>query len=234
MPNPYFQFKQFTVWHDKCAMKVGTDGVLLGAWANVSHAKSVLDIGAGTALVSLMIAQRSTAQIVGIEIDKDAASQAEENIEQSPWKERISIENIDFKNYKSKQRFDVIVSNPPYFSDSLLPPDKQRSAARHTNELPFYTLMEGASCLLTPEGEFTLIFPADVSDNIKSIAKEYNLHPIRQTNILPKPDSSPKRVLLTFSFQKKQCEESNLTIEHSRHQYTEEYIALTKEFYLKM
>jgi Predicted O-methyltransferase len=235
MANQYFQFKQFTVWHDKCAMKVGTDGVLLGAWANTSNVNSVLDIGTGTGLVALMIAQRCTADIVAIEIDKSAVSQAIENMERSPWKDKISVQYTDFKTYDCDKKFDLIVSNPPYFSNSLLSPDTKRSIARHTNELSYHELIRGASKLLSIEGEFSMIIPSDNLDGIKEIASEFNLHLIRQTNILPKPDSAPKRVLISLSFNKVASTEiSELVIELSRHQYSKEYTSLTKEYYLNM
>ena len=126
MSNPYFQFKQFTVWHDKCAMKVGTDGVLLGAWTSVQGAHSILDVGTGTGLVALMLAQRSlpNTNIVALEIDEAAARQAKENIVRSPWKKQIEVVQADFRKYQSPEKFDVIVSNPPYFVDSLGCPDQ--------------------------------------------------------------------------------------------------------------
>lgn len=235
MSNSYFQFKQFTIWHDKCAMKVGTDGVLLGAWAPTNNAKNILDIGAGTGLISLMIAQRCLAKITAIEIDKDAANQAAENVKSSLWEDRIDIINTDFKEYKSNIKFDLIVSNPPYFSDSLLSPNTQRSTARHTNELTYNELFKGVSNLLEVGGEFSIIIPSDVSNQIKDIASSNNLFLVRQTHVYPKPNSSPKRDLLSFSttpIENPLCD--NLTIELSRHQYSEEYISLTKSYYLKM
>ena len=236
MPNPYFSFKQFTVWHDKCAMKVGTDGVLLGAWTDVSNANSVLDIGTGTGLVALMIAQRCNADIFAIEIDNNAVTQATDNKNRSPWSKRISIIQGDFKTFESNTKFDVIVSNPPYFSNSLLPPDIKRSTARHTNELSYYELIEGAAELLSPRGKFSLIIPADVVDKIIGIAANFDLYPIRQTNILPKQDSLPKRVLISLSNKKNAffVKPNDLIIELARHQYTPEYIDLTKEYYLNM
>ena len=142
MSNPYFQFKQFTVWHDKCAMKVGTDGVLLGAWASVQNAHKILDVGTGTGLVALMLAQRSLpdADIIALEIDGAAAGQARENVTRSPWKERVEVVQTDFRDYQSSDKFDVIVSNPPYFVDSLECPDQQRNAARHNGSLTYEEL----------------------------------------------------------------------------------------------
>lgn len=235
MSNQYFQFKQFTVWHDKCAMKVGTDGVLLGAWANICNVNSVLDIGTGTGLVALMIAQRCTADVVALEIDENAAAQAVENKDKSPWKERISVQHTDFKTYTCDKKFDLIVSNPPYFSNSLLSPDLKRSTARHTNELSYHELIKGASELLSVNGEFSMIIPFDSLDNLKKIAEEFSLYTIKQTNIIPKPDSAPKRVLITLSFNETiRTKTDELVIELSRHKYSEDYISLTKEYYLNM
>lgn len=133
MPNPYFSFKQFTVYHDRCAMKVGTDGVLLGAWADVVSARNILDIGTGTGLISLMMAQRCNARIRAVDIDADAVEQARGNVAASPWQDRIEVELQDICHFTSETLFDVIVSNPPYFTDSLKCPGKQRNIARHTD-----------------------------------------------------------------------------------------------------
>lgn len=234
MPNPFFQFKQFTVWHDRCAMKVGTDGVLLGAWTEVSAANNVLDIGVGTGLVSLMIAQRCAACIVGVEIDPEAIRQARENIDRSLWKERISLEEIDFRQYRPEKRFDTIVSNPPYFEDSLTPPDKQRSLARHTSGLSFRDLLAGVSALLADDGQFTLIIPAQADSLLKKLAFSFDLFPIRQCWVQTKPESTPKRTLVTFSRKESSCISQTLVVELERHVYSPEYIELTKDFYLKM
>ena len=136
MSNLCFEFKQFTVWHDKCAMKVGTDGVLLGAWANVESAKHILDVGTGTGLIALMLAQRTVqADVTAIEIDSMAAIQARENIAHSPWKNRITLFNCDFRYFHDDLKYDLIVSNPPYFVNALKCLDKQRNMARHTDLL---------------------------------------------------------------------------------------------------
>ncbi|WP_455585093.1 tRNA1(Val) (adenine(37)-N6)-methyltransferase [Bacteroides sp.] len=234
MPNPYFQFKQFTVWHDKCAMKVGTDGVLLGAWPRVEHAQRILDVGTGTGLVALMLAQRSKAFIVALEIDSAAAGQATENIARSPWQDRIEVVQADFKHYTSTTQFDAIVSNPPYFEDSLKCPDHQRNTARHANELSYEELLKGVARLLSADGEFTIVIPTDVSVKIKEIAAGYSLHPYKQLNVITKPGLNPKRTLITFTFQSHKYQEEDLVIELARHEYSKEYIELTKEYYLKM
>lgn len=168
MSNPYFQFKQFTVWHDKCAMKVGTDGVLLGAWTSVESAHRILDIGTGTGLVALMLAQRSLpdANIVALEIDEAAVGQARKILFVRP-KERVEVVQADFRKYRSSDKFDVIVSNPPYFVDSLECPDRQRAAARHNDSLTYEDLLEGVSGLLTENGFFTVVIPADVAERVK-------------------------------------------------------------------
>lgn len=236
MSNPYFQFKQFTVWHDKCAMKVGTDGVLLGAWASVRNAHKILDVGTGTGLVALMLAQRSLpdADIVALEIDKAAAGQAGENVARSPWKERIEVVQADFRNYQSSDKFDVIVSNPPYFVDSLECPDQQRNAARHNDSLTYEELLEGVAGLLAEDGAFTIVIPTDVADRVKMIATAKNLYAVRQLNVITKPGGISKRTLITFTFSNRECVIEELLTELARHQYSEEYIALTREYYLNM
>lgn len=234
MSHSYFQFKQFTVWHDKCAMKVGTDGVLLGAWASVKAAGCVLDIGTGTGLVALMLAQRSEASIIALEMDEKAAEQAQENIARSPWPDRIQVLQQNFNYYSPNYKFDAIVSNPPYFIGSLKCPEEQRSSARHDSHLTYEALLKGVSALLSEDGIFTLIIPADVVDHIKDIAYTYSLYPYRQLNIITKPGGAPKRALISFTFTQQECRTEQLLTEISRHQYSEEYIALTKEFYQKM
>lgn len=236
MSNPYFQFKQFTVWHDKCAMKVGTDGVLLGAWTSVQNAHKILDVGTGTGLVALMLAQRSLpdADIVALEIDETAAGQARDNVTRSPWKERVEVVQADFRSYQSSDKFDVVVSNPPYFVDSLECPDQQRNAARHNDSLTYEELLEGVAGLLAEDGAFTIVIPVDVADRVKMIAAVKNLYAVRQLNVITKPGSVPKRTLITFTFSNQECVVEELLTELARHQYSEEYIALTREYYLNM
>lgn len=233
MANSFFRFKQFTVHQDKCAMKVGTDGVLLGAWAPVENITSILDVGTGTGLISLMLSQRSIATITAIDIDEGAVCQARENFEQSPWKERLNVLHTDFNTFQPSGLFDLIVSNPPYFVNSLKSPDAQRSIARHDNTLTYNNLFRGVSQFLAPEGIFAVIVPADVLNTIVSIAAPYNLYPYKHTDVITSPGKPPKRTLICFTASVYDCRPDELLIELERHKYSNEYIALTRDFYLK-
>ena len=234
MPNPYFSFKKFTVYHDKCAMKVGTDGVLLGAWANVNTSKKILDIGTGSGLVALMLAQRCEASITAIDIDFEAVEQTKINIEASHWKDRMEVFHTDLCNFSPQYQFDTIVSNPPYFVDSLKCDDIQRNTARHNDTLTSEQLFGNVSRMLCQEGEFSLIIPFEQTDSAIFIAEKYELHPTRHTRIITRPGLPPKRSLLAFKKHPEKYMPQDLVIELERHVYSAEYIALTKEFYLKM
>ena len=235
MPNPFFSFKQFTVYHDRCAMKVGTDGVLLGAWTDLSQSHHILDIGTGTGLIALMMAQRSPeAQITAIDLDAEAVSQAQENIQHSPWKDRVEAVLQDVCTYSSDEKFDTIVSNPPYFIDSLKCPDNQRNTARHTDTLDAQRLLEKVAELLTPEGRFSIILPADQTDDLFRIAEAQGLHPTRWTKVITRPGLPPKRSLIEFQKKALPIQTNELVIELERHMYSKEYIELTREYYLKL
>lgn len=235
MPNPFFSFKQFTVYHDRCAMKVGTDGVLLGAWTDLSSSRRILDIGTGTGLIALMTAQRCPeAEITAIDIDAEAVEQARENIASSPWKNRVGVRLQDVCTYTSDTGFDTIVSNPPYFIDSLKCPDSQRTTARHTDTLDAHRLLEKAAELLTSDGRFSLILPADQTDELLRIARAQGLYPSRLTQVITRPGLPPKRSLVEFQKTYREIRENELVIELDRHVYSEDYITLTREFYLKM
>lgn len=235
MPNPFFSFKQFTIRHDRCAMKVGTDGVLLGAWTDIRHSRRILDIGTGTGLISLMLAQRQAdATITAIDIDAEAVNQAQENIQDSPWKERITAVLQDLKTYRPQELFDTIVSNPPYFIDSLKCLDSQRNTARHTDTLDMHTLLYQTSLLLTPEGRFSIVLPAEQTNTLIEAAGRVGLYPSRHTAVITRPGLAPKRTLMEFTRQKEAFQTEELVIELERHEYSEAYIALTKDFYLKM
>ena len=235
MANPYFTFKQFTIRHDRCAMKVGTDGVLLGAWTDINHSHRILDIGTGTGLIALMLAQRCPqALITAIDIDMEAVEQAHENSQSSPWKDRVEVLLQDICSFTTDQKFDTIVSNPPYFIDSLKCPDSQRNTARHTDTLDAGRLLASVAQLLTDEGRFSIILPAEQTDLLIQTARTKGLYPSRHTAVITRPGLSPKRVLMEFQKTEKTFQTDELVIELERHVYSEDYIALTKEFYLKM
>lgn len=238
MANPFFQFKQFIIRHDKCAMKVGTDGVLLGAWANTGLCRSILDVGTGTGLIALMLAQRSTALIDAIDIDADACTQAVENATDSPFAGRIRVVNTPLADYTAgcQTRYDLIMSNPPYFSDSLKCPNGKRSIARHTDALPLPELIKDCCQLLAPNGRIALILPSDQSERLLSIARLNNLYLCRRTDVLPLPDTPPRRMLIELASNQTISSPvtNSLVIEIARHQYSEEYKTLTRDFYLKM
>ncbi len=238
MANPYFAFKKFIIYHDKCAMKVGTDGVLLGAWVNVPGAGRILDAGTGTGLIAIMVAQRSGAVIDAVEIDDKAFTQAVENVAACPWKERIRIHHDSFQHFTSISpiRYDIVVSNPPYFRNSLRPPMKSRSLARHDENLDYRSLLLCTSQLLTPEGRLAIIAPAHEIDHISETAYFHNLFPSQLLKVRPAADKNYSRCLAEFTRNRnKTCIIHDLTIKQDdTEQYTEDYIALTKEYYLKI
>ncbi|MDP5198667.1 tRNA1(Val) (adenine(37)-N6)-methyltransferase [Flavobacterium sp. DG2-3] len=234
-----FQFKQFSVKQDKTAMKVGTDGVLLGAWAPVSHHPfSVLDIGAGTGIIALMIAQRSSAeQIDALEIDEDAYEQAVENFESSPWGDRLFCFHAGLDEFieEPEDEYDLIVSNPPFYAENYKTESEQRDLARFQDAMPFEEIVEAADLLLSENGILAIIIPFKEEEKFIALAKESELYPIKITRVKGTPTSEIKRSLLAFSRNEiSEIEVNELVIEIDRHVYTPEYIELTKEFYLKM
>jgi tRNA1Val (adenine37-N6)-methyltransferase len=235
MSNNYFSFKKFTIWQDKSAFKVGTDGVLIGAVADVTGAANILDIGAGTGLISIMLAQRSKAAITAIEPDRESFVQACENVARCDWSDRISLEHTDLQCFNSnKQKYDLIVTNPPYFCDSLKSPDPRKSAARHNVSLNSSEILEGTVRCMKEEGILQLILPYVEGNIFIAEAAQYGLYCNSILKIKPLPTSEIRRLILTFSRIKKIPEESFLTVEHGkRHEFTEEYKILTKDFYLK-
>lgn len=237
MPNLAFHFKQFTIRHDRCAMKVGTDGVLLGAWVNTNQTQRILDIGTGTGLVALMLAQRSNAQMDAIDIDEDASIQAKENIAASPFAGQIKVykESLLSFSRKNGRCYDLIVSNPPYFNNALKSPEQKRSLARHADTLSLESLISDSKTILAPGGRIALILPADQEKQLTEIAQNNLLHIIRQTNVIPTIGGKKKRILVELStLSKPDVSQQDLTIEIARHIYTPEYIALTREYYLHM
>lgn len=235
MSNDYFQFKQFTIRHDRCAFKVGTDGVLLGAIADIRGRSRILDVGTGSGLVALMLAQRSDAALVAIEPHKDSYLQAGGNTAESPWAGRIRVENCSLQDFNpGDARFDLIVSNPPFFISSLKNPDPAKSLSRHNDTLTHQDLLEGSVRLLTGDGLLQIIMPVAEGRKFIDKAPEHDLYCCRITHVIPTPSSGPKRMVMTFSRQLTHVYESNLTIETGkRHEYTPEFVELIREFYLK-
>ena len=233
-----FQFKQFTVKQDRCAMKVGTDGVLLGAWAPLGHTPySILDIGAGTGLIALMLAQRSNAeQIDAIEIDDNAYEQAVENFEDSPWGDRLFCYHAGLDEFMEdpEEEYDLIVSNPPFYTEDYTSGDEQRDKARFAESMPFEDLVEASSILLSDVGVLAVIIPYKEEQNFINLAKAEELYPFKITRVKGTPQTEIKRSLIAFSRDKKEITENDLVIETARHQYTEDYTVLTKDFYLKL
>lgn len=232
-----FTFKQFHICHEKCAMKVGTDGTLLGAWATLPHScKRVLDIGTGSGLIAIMAAQRHpAAHITAIDIDPDCIAQAQENIDTCPWSQRITLHHTPLQEFQAEEKFDVIISNPPYFVDSLLPPDGKRSTARHTASLPFEELVEGVVRLLSPEGHFSLILPPAECERFLSAARG-KLFVCRRTELHSTPTSGVRRILIELKTSPP-CDipssESLIIEDDNPTGYSDDYRALTKDFYLK-
>lgn len=231
-----FQFKQFTINQDRCAMKVGTDGTLLGAWANAPvGACRILDIGTGTGLIALMMAQRyPESQVVGIDIDGDAALQAQENVDASPFSDRVKIMNVDATKIEDKEGFDVIVCNPPYFVDSLICPQDQRTLARHTVSMTYEQLMQTAYKFLKNDGMFSIVIPTENNDAIESSAALAGFIISRICMIKTTPNKIPKRQLMEF--RKKRIDDFELreeVLEMIHNQRSVWYHELTKEFYIK-
>jgi len=244
-----FAFKQFTIAQDRCAQKIGTDGVLLGAWAAPeSTPHTILDVGAGTGVIALMLAQRFTrAQVDAMELDTDAHAQATENFEDSPWGDRLFCYHASFQEFyeELEDRYDFIVSNPPFYDASSLKDAGQvaasRQQARFDDALPFEELLYGVYKLLERDGTFCCIIPYDREARFLEVAAHYQLFPSRITHVKGTDSSAIKRSLLQlqFDFQDGQTAHvpaliNGLVIEHARHKYTNEYQELVKDFYLKM
>ena len=234
-----FQFKRFAVEQDRCAMKIGTDGVLLGAWAPTENNPiSILDIGTGTGIIALMLSQRVDApQIDALEIDEEAYEQAVDNFENSPWHDRLFCFHAGLDEFieEPEDEYDLIVSNPPFYTQDYKSDNHQRDLARFEDAMPFEDLIEAADLLLSENGILAVIIPFKEEQKFLALANEFDLFPIKITRVKGTPTSDIKRSLLAFS----RNESNNLTIdelviETARHIYTPEYIALTKEFYLKM
>ena len=250
-----FQFKQFSVEQDKCAMKIGTDGVLLGAWTPMeNNPSSILDVGTGTGIIALMLAQRSFAeQIDALEIDEKAFEQATDNFENSPWNDRLFCFHAALDEFVEEpeddpsdselaQQYDLIVSNPPFYSEDYKSESEQRDLARFQDAMPFEDLIEAVALLLSENGVFSVIIPFKEEEQFIDLCVRAKLYPIKITHVKGTPTTETKRSLLAFSRNTMPAVRQKnptfpvdeLIIEISRHIYTPEYIDLTKDFYLKM
>ncbi|MBV7268934.1 tRNA1(Val) (adenine(37)-N6)-methyltransferase [Winogradskyella luteola] len=233
-----FKFKQFIVNQNRCAMKIGTDGVLLGAWTSVKNNPfSVLDIGAGTGILSLILAQRSDAQqIEAIEIHENAYEQCSENFENSPWNDRLFCYHASLLEFveEVEDKFDLIICNPPFYSEDYKTDSKARDLARFNDAMPFEHLIYAVANLLTQNGLFSVVIPYKEESRFIELASTASLFPKRMLNVKGNPNSDIKRSLIEFAFTQQDTKISELVIETARHQYTEDYTNLTKDFYLKM
>ena len=246
MSTPYFRFKQFTIWHDRCAMKVGTDGVLLGAWAGTtdspaantdktSPVERILDIGTGSGLIALMLAQRFPNAIIdGIDIDPSAVLQAKDNFSASPFSTHLHASSSPLQAWQPKAKYDMIVSNPPYFSNSLLCLDNMRTIARHDNILSFAELLEHSNRLLTQAGTLSLVLPADAEKAILAEARLQHLYCVRLCRVHTTANKPAKRILVTFSHQTPATTltPETLCLSTPAHPRSPAYSALTQDFYL--
>ena len=230
----YFDFKKFRIYHDHCAMKVGTDGVLLGAWASVENSENILDIGTGSGLIAIMLAQRTKGKIIGIEIDPNAVEQAKDNASHSPFSEQISIECCDISNYEPKALFDNIVSNPPYFEESVLPPNLVRANARHTSGLTLSALVKNAKRMMKENALFQVVLPYDTCPKFISLCAVQGLSLLHRTDICTKQGKPFKRSLLRFVNNIAATRPTNATLSLSdgKGGRSDEYNELTKDYYL--
>lgn len=235
--NKYFQFKQFCIIQERSAMKVGMDGVLLGAWADASGAKRILDIGSGTGLIALMMAQKNfQAQVDAIEIDEEAFLEAKLNAQNSPWKNRINPVLCNFQEFalRADQKYDLIVSNPPFFTNGEKAPIKNRAQARHSDSLSSDDLISGAANILNKGGRIALVLPSDTFPEIEKLTGKNKLFISRLCRVKPNPLKPEFRILIELTNSECILKEESLLIEFERHHdYTLQYKALTKDFYLK-
>lgn len=231
-----FNFKQFSVAHDRCSHKVGTDGVLLGSWVNIVETdKRILDIGTGSGLIALMLAQRTNddVRIDAIEIEQEDTEQARENVARSPWPARISVVNTSAQKFNPQTPYDLVISNPPYFTNSLLPPAHDRKRARHTGSLGFQDLLETVARNLSPHGRFAVILPCSEAQQLMSMAKLFKLFPLRTSTFHARKHKPPERRLIEFSYSKVTPQNTEIILYEKGDHWSEDYRLLTKEFYLK-
>jgi tRNA1Val (adenine37-N6)-methyltransferase len=225
-----FQFQKFVIQQHQDVFRVGTDGVLLGVFCNVSRSKNVLEVGTGTGLISLMLAQRNVfADILAIDINEEAVSLAKENFKNSPFVDRLKAELMDFKSFEIEKKFDLVVCNPPFFEENNSAKDV---LARQQRELNFRNLIEKSAEIVTENGVISIIIPSESALEIENLAKGFSLYLIKKINIYGIEGGNLKRNILEFSFTQKPLEVIDFIIEKSPRKYSEQYIELTKEFHV--
>ncbi len=234
--NPYFQFKRFSVDHAGSAMKVGTDGVLIGCWADVAGSKTLLDIGTGSGVIALILAQRTAddAIIHGVEIEPEAAEQARLNVAASPWPDKIEVFPVRIQEFRPDLKFDHIVTNPPFFVNSFLPPDKRRKEARHAASLSFTDLIAAVVNLLDPAGKFSLIIPPVEGAVLREYALQKGLYCSRLWEFRPRPEKKIERWLMEFSFQEQETAKGEVVMYADGNEWSESFKALSRDFYIKL
>jgi len=236
MPNSWFQFKKFIVRQNRTAMKVGTDSVLLGSWCSLKNAMRILDVGAGTGIIAMMTAQRSQASIDTLEIDEEAFRQAEENVRQSIFAERICVHHVDYLCFAKScnTQYDTIVSNPPYFDNSLQPENMSRSIARHSETLSLKSLIETSAKLLSKHGIISIIIPISKEVEARQIAENCGLAAKRSLYVRGTPDKPVKRVLIEWTRSPEQSEKVESLTVSEKNKYSAAYVKLTKDFYMDL
>ena len=237
MAQTTFHFKKFSIRQERCAMKVGTDAVLLGAWTSTQGAKTILDIGTGTGIIALMLAQKSNAVIDAIEIDKCAYEEAEHNVRNSPFSDLINVINISLQEFvhQSHRKYDLIVSNPPFFVEASKSYEKARNLARHTDySLSYHELMTGANSLLADNGRMCLILPFKEGNDFIEIAEKTHFYCNKLTRIVTRKGKHEKRLLLEFSKSKQPILENDLLILNEDMSYSRAYLDLTSDYYLNL
>jgi tRNA1Val (adenine37-N6)-methyltransferase len=236
MPETTFRFRQFTIHQDKCAMKVGTDAVLLGSWINTGYADRILDIGTGTGLLALMLAQRCAALIEAIDIDEGAYQQAKENFRISPWFERLYIFRRSLQEFAlaSTFKYDLIVSNPPYFQQASKPSEESRTTARHSDTLPFIDLIDGVKKLLLPNGKFCVVLPLKEGMEFMDLAQSRGLFCHRIARVKTVADKPEKRLLMEFNLHFGLLTEEEIVIQEDDHTFSRQYLELTKDYYIQL
>ncbi|HYG19985.1 MAG TPA: methyltransferase [Ohtaekwangia sp.] len=231
--DTHFHFKRFSIRHDRATMKVGTDSVLLGTWTDVGRARSILDIGTGSGIIALMLAQRTSPEtsIHGVEIDVENVEQARENVRLSPWPEKVKLFHTAIQDFKAPNRYDLIVSNPPYFKNSLQPPDERRRQARHTTQLAHEELLQCVAKLLDERGEFSVVLPHQSEQAFISLASNQHLYCTRQWSFRTRSTKKVERWLLTFTRRQETPEQGQILLYAEGNTWSEGYRSLTRDFY---